>query len=334
MERLALIESPGPGGVPGPDDTPGWLCALLENTRVTDICINGTSAIFADSGDGMRKIPTGAVWDNDAMMRWTLARLSLAGKTWDARHPFADACIPPCHRLHAAFPPVSGPGMLLSLRRLPGLARNNSIVQNTSAERIARWGAGNGHYQALVEATIRGDSIIIAGSTGSGKTTLACDLLSEVPPEERIIALEDTQELSPVHPHFLSLASRPPNADGCGEITLRTLLRQTLRMRPDRIVLGECRGAEVLDLLQAINTGHRGAMATLHASSPRDALRRIELLCLIASGGSIPSALARELIASGIQWVAHIGRHGPARIIKELWQIAGREGDTILMRKV
>jgi pilus assembly protein CpaF len=175
---------------------------------------------------------------------------------------------------------------------------------------------------------------VVSGATGSGKTTLANDLLGEVAASERIVALEDTPELAPAHPHFLSLLSRPANADGHGAVGLRDLLRQTLRMRPDRVVLGECRGPEVLELLQALNTGHRGALATLHANSPRDALRRIELLCLLGSGGDLPSRTVRELVACGIEWVAQVRRVGATREIAELWRLEGREGDTILMRQV
>jgi pilus assembly protein CpaF len=174
--------------------------------------------------------------------------------------------------------------------------------------------------------------VLLCGATGSGKTTLLGDLLAEVPAGERILAIEDTPELNPDHPHFLSLYSRPANADGFGEVTLRALLRQTLRMRPDRIVLGECRGPEVLELLQALNTGHRGAMATLHANSCRDALRRVELLCLLASSGSIPQSAIRELLGSGISWVAHVSREEGQRRIDEICRVEGREGDTLLLR--
>lgn len=184
-----------------------------------------------------------------------------------------------------------------------------------------------------MEACIKGESIIISGATGSGKTTLATDLLSNVPEHERILALEDTPELAPKHSHFLSLISRPPNADGFGEVTLRTLLRQALRMRPDRIILGECRGPEVLDLLQAMNTGHRGLLATLHANSPRDALRRIELLCLL-SGSSLSQKVTRELMTLGIHWIAQVKRSGPTREITELSHVEGNEGETILLRSI
>jgi pilus assembly protein CpaF len=184
----------------------------------------------------------------------------------------------------------------------------------------------------LVEIEKPNGMILNTGPTGSGKTTLAADLLSEVPPQERVIALEDTPELNPRHPHFLSLISRPPNSDGFGEVTLRSLLRQTLRMRPDRIILGECRGGEVLDLLQSLNTGHQGSLATLHANSARDALRRIELLCLLQPGSPLPIPTIRELLAGGIQWVAHVKRAGQTRVISEISKVEGREGDTILLR--
>jgi pilus assembly protein CpaF len=130
------------------------------------------------------------------------------------------------------------------------------------------------------------------------------------------------------------LLSRVPNADGCGEVTLRTLLKQTLRMRPDRIILGECRGAEVLELLQALNTGHKGALATLHANSPRDALRRLELLCLLGGGGVLPLFAIRDLLSYGIQWIVQVENQGNKRKISELYKVEGREGDTILMRPV
>jgi pilus assembly protein CpaF len=211
----------------------------------------------------------------------------------------------------------------VSLRRL-------SSVQ-TREIATSRW-QDSPLYEKLQSIVLSGDSLLIAGATGSGKTTLLSDLLGIIPPHERIIALEDTPEIIPQHPHFISLVSRPANADGYGEVTLRMLLKQTLRMRPDRILLGECRGSEVLELLQALNTGHKGAMATLHANSPRDALRRIELLCLLSAGSSLSSSCIRELISLGIQWVAQVERTGPYRRVSELYRVEGREGDTILMR--
>jgi pilus assembly protein CpaF len=312
--------------------TPAWLEMALTSPEVTDICLNGANEAFVDRGHGMAAIEgTGEIWSEEDMRNWVLQQLAQAGKSWDARHPFIDAALPSGHRLHVAFPPLARQGILVSLRRLASASRG--VPQSGTV----RWGHSS-FYTRLKQAVLEGDSILISGATGSGKTTLANDLLSEVEPQERILALEDTPELSPAHPHFISLTSRPPNADGFGEVTLRTLLKQALRMRPDRVILGECRGGEVLDLLQALNTGHQGAMATLHANSPRDALRRIELLCLLSSQGAVPLSAIRELVSAGVQWIAQVYRResmdgAPARReIRELCHIEGREGDTILMR--
>jgi pilus assembly protein CpaF len=299
---------------------PGWLSQALDCPRVTDICINGSGAAFLDQGRGLEPIEGATNWNEEALRDWVLEKLAEAGKSWDAKNPFIDATIPSGHRIHIAFPPIARKGLLVSLRRLPSQSENN-----------CRWN-DSPLFPLLRDKIIAGDSIVICGATGSGKTTLANDLLSSVPGNERIVALEDTPELMPNHPHFLSLISRPPNADGCGEVTLRNLLKQTLRMRPDRIILGECRGEEVLELLQALNTGHRGALATLHANSPREALRRLELLCLLAAKGSLTLGCIRELLVLGLQWLVQVTRTGPRRTISDLWKIEGREGDTILMR--
>lgn len=317
---------------------PDWFRSLLARPEITDLCLNGADLAFADSGNGMERID-GARWDEAGIRQWVIERLSEAGKSWDARHPFVDAswAEPSFNaefRLHAAFPPLARNGILVSIRRLARpLVSGAPGGSSAPMPDAARW-AGSPHYERLREIVRSGETLLLSGATGSGKTTLASDLLAEVPPAERIIALEDTPELAPAHPHFLTLLSRPANADGHGEVSLRALLRQTLRMRPDRIVLGECRGDEVLELLQALNTGHRGALATLHANSPRDALRRIELLCLLASRGTLPVGVIRELLATGVRWVAQVRRNGARREISELTRIEGREGDTLLLRPV
>ncbi len=314
-------------------NTPTWLETLLSRPDITDLCLNGHTEVFADHGGGMTATPFGNLWSEPEMRNWVLHQISAAGKTWDAKNPFVDATLPSGHRIHVVFPPISPQGLIVSLRRLARQNRQHSNDATPKQTAESRWG-DSPLFETLKEAVKRGESVILSGPTGSGKTTLANDLLEGVPANERIIALEDTPELSPAHPHFLSLVSRPPNADGFGEVTLRSLLKQALRMRPDRIVLGECRGAEVLDLLQILNTGHQGGLATLHANSPRDALRRIELLCLLASSGSLPQSVIREFLAAGVQWVAQLqtDRTKGKRTLSELWRIEGREGDTILMR--
>lgn len=306
---------------------PHWIHQLLETPRLTDLCLNGAGEAWFDCGNGMLPVPGELVsspWNETELRNWVLEELSLLGRNWDARNPFVDATLVSGHRMHVLFPPVCSKGITVSLRR--------SGNAPSSSERNSHW--KNDPFYSLLKGIVqKSESLVLAGSTGSGKTTLMTELLSEIAPQERIIALEDTPELFPKHPHFLSLVSRPPNADGFGEITLRTLLKQTLRMRPDRIILGECRGAEVLELIQALNTGHQGSLCTLHANSPRDALRRIELLCLLASHGALPVPAIRELLASGIQWIAQVKRmEDGLRKIHEVWRVEGREGDTILLR--
>jgi pilus assembly protein CpaF len=310
----------------------------LSDPATTDVCING-GRVFADKGDGMTSLesPVGEpVVDAAELKTWILEVLSKAGRSWDARVPFIDA---PCQldglrlRLHVVFPPISETGLLISIRKLAKWAEH-SCDQQSLQNRWSRWRTSERQLSLLIDACRRGESIIVSGATGSGKTTLASDLLSSVPHSQRIIALEDTPELSPGHPHFVSLQSRPPNADGFGEITLRALLRQCLRMRPDRIVLGECRGAEVMELLQALNTGHGGGLATLHANSPRDALRRLETLALLSGTGGMSVPVIREWIAAGVQWVAQVTRTPEGRRITEIAQVCGLEAGVILLRPV
>ncbi|MEK6706245.1 MAG: ATPase, T2SS/T4P/T4SS family [Bdellovibrionota bacterium] len=316
--------------------TPSWLANLLSDESITDICLNGHESAFVDRGQGLERANP-EPWSNnetpqetnEGLKTWVLEQLAIIGKTWDAKYPFVDAALPSGHRLNVAFPPLARQGVLVSIRRLPNTKQASGDSQKTQR----RW-SSSPLFNILSGAAIRGESILISGATGSGKTTLANDLLELVPHNERILALEDTPELRPDHPHFVSLTSRPPNSDGFGEVTLRILLKQSLRMRPDRIILGECRGAEILDLLQLLNTGHRGSMATIHANSPRDALRRVELLCLLSASGAIPVTVIRELLAVGIKWVVQVVRSGTSREISQLWQIDGREGDTILMRPI
>lgn len=301
-----------------------YLVPIFTDPRATDLCFS-TKGLTIDRGEGLRPEPAFRVGEEE-IRNWVFGQVSRAGKAFDAKSPYIDLVIAPDsrvrfrHRLHALFPPLSPDGVLVSLRKLP---------EPGSAEKV--W-PSSPYYPLLRDIVRSHQTILISGSTGSGKTRLMNELLSEIDPFERILALEDTPELAPSHPQFFPLVSRTANADGFGEVTLRTLLKQTLRMRPDRIVLGEIRGNEVLDLLQALNTGHQGTLATLHANTPREALKRIEVLCLLAAGTSLPLGALRELLAGGIRWMVQVERTPEGRRVRELVEIAGREGDTILLR--
>jgi pilus assembly protein CpaF len=306
-----------------------FLKPFLTDPQITDLCI-GPSGAFLDRGQGLEKVESSESRFSESRLKdWVIQQLAQQGRNWDARHPFADWVFPLLTsgqtlriRGHAIFPPVSGEGTQISLRRL-------STRESTSS---SRWQTpSNPAYDLLRGAVLRKETLLIVGATGSGKTTLLRDLIGEIPPSERLVALEDTPELHPDHPHFVRLVSRPPNADGSGEVTLRTLFRQTLRMRPDRILIGECRGGEVLEWLQALNAGHAGALATLHATSIREALRRAELLALLAGVSGLSAPVVRELLASGIQWIARVARTPHGRSITEIGRVRGREGDTILI---
>jgi pilus assembly protein CpaF len=297
---------------------------LLADKDLTDICINSKNKIFVDRGNGMEPLDV-PISESDPHL-WIIQNLSRAGLSFDAKNPFVDFQLPTRHRVHALFPPCS-PEVIISIRR-----------PAQSEAKTDRWTVNRNslYWDLLKQAAIEGDNILIAGATGSGKTTLLNDLLSQVPSKERIIALEDVNELAPIHPHFLSLLSHRPNADGFGAITLRTLLTQALRMRPDRIIIGECRGTEVLDFLQILNTGHKGAMATIHAESCRDALYRLELLCLLSGHENLSTMTIKTLISRGIRWIAHTKRNNATgqREIVEIQQVVGCESGTILLRPV
>lgn len=310
---------------------PDHLKDLLSQPLVTDICFNQHSLVYFDQGQGMEPVPGPPIFSTEAEYRtFVLEHISLSGKTWDAKLPFVDTVFFQTHRAHIAFPPLASHGIYLSLRRLPTKDLRSKFTAQLEAQ--ARWQGSESAFELLKESTLQHETIIFAGGTGSGKTTLLNDLLSFVPENERIIALEDTAEIHPSHPHFLGLLSRVANADGFGLVSLRDLLRQTLRMRPDRVLIGECRGDEVLDLLQALNTGHRGTLTTLHANSARDALKRIELLALIAARGTLPPSLIKELIAGGVQKVVFLARDHGTRKIQSVISLHGMERDVILTK--
>lgn len=275
----------------------GPLEALLRTEDVTDVLVNGAHDVYVDRGRGLERVPS-TFSDDDAVRRLAQRLATSAGRRLDDASPFVDARLPDGTRLHAVLAPVARPGTLLSLR----IPRRRVF---TLAELLAS-GAVTPDGARLLSAVVdRRLAFLVTGGTGTGKTTLLDSLLSLVPPDERIVIVEDASELRPDHPHTVGLEARRANVEGAGEVALRTLVRQALRMRPDRLVVGEVRGAEVVDLLGALNTGHEGGCGTVHANSAGDLPARVEALAL---AGGLPREAAHSQLASAIDVVLHLCR--------------------------
>lgn len=283
----------------------GVLQPLLDDPDVTDVVVDGPRGVHVDRGRGLEPVDVG--FADDAAVRRLAQRLAAqAGRRLDDASPWVDARLPDGTRLHAVLAPLARPGTAISLR-VP--ARRSFTLE-------ALVDAGGVHPDAaavlrrLVAARV---AFVVSGGTGSGKTTLLATLLGLVPPRERIVLVEDAAELAPEHPQVVALEARPANAEGAGLVTVRDLVRQALRMRPDRLVVGEVRGAEVVDLLAALNTGHEGGCGTVHANSAADVPARFEALGV--AGGLGRDAVHSQL-AAGVQAVVHLrrGRDGVRRV--------------------
>jgi len=293
----------------------GPLSPLLEDPEVTDILVNGPGEVVVDRGDGLH--PAGIDLGREADVRALAVRLAAsAGRRLDEAAPWVDARLSGGVRLHAVLPPVSPEGTRISLRvlrgrdlDLPGLVRAGTLPP--------RWAPV---FRALLGARA---SFLVSGGTGAGKTTLLGALLSLAAPSERLVLVEDVCELAPRHPHVVRLEARHANVEGRGAVTLEDLVRQALRMRPDRIVVGECRGAEVRDLLAALNTGHAGGCGTVHANTCADVPARLEALGCMA--GLQPVAV-RVQAAAALDAVIHVRRDGAVRRVTEVAAVA-RAGD-------
>ena len=292
----------------------GPLEPLLRQPAVTDVLVNGPDEVWVDRGRGLERVAVRL--SGEAELRALGQRLAAAaGRRLDDASPYVDARLPGGVRLHAVLPPISPRGTLLSLRVL-------RRAPFTLDELVATGCMPAAMAATLVALVATRVAFLVTGGTGCGKTTLLAALLGRCDPRDRVVLVEDCGELMPDHPHLVRLEARPPNIEGHGAVTLRDLVRQALRMRPDRLVVGEVRGAEVVDLLAALNTGHEGGAATLHANEVGDVPARVEALALAA--GMDRTAVHAQL-AAGLQVIVHLRRRPDgSRVVDELGWLSRR----------
>ena len=304
----------------------GPLEPLLADESITEILVNGPNNVYIERGGKL--IKTSIRFDDDDHVRRIIDRIiSPIGRRCDESSPMVDARLPDGSRFNAVIPPISLVGPCMSIRKFPKLrlTMDDLIRFGTLTPQVAEF------LRACVLARL---NIIVAGGTGSGKTTLLNILSSYIPEDERIITIEDAAELKLHQEHVVTLETRKPNIEGKGAITIRDLVINALRMRPDRIVVGECRGAEALDMLQAMNTGHDGSLTTLHANSPRDALSRLETMVMMA-GMELPHKAIRDQIASAIDLIIFVERmRDGSRKVTYVTEVQGMEGDTIILQDI
>ncbi len=275
----------------------GPLEPLLRLPGVTDVLVNGASAVYIDRGEGL-ELTTTRFPDDGSVRRLAQRLAGSVGRRLDDATPYVDLRLPDGTRFHAVLAPLSRPGSVISLR----VPRARVFTLEDLLDRGTVNADGAALLRRLVGSRL---AFLVSGGTGSGKTTLLSALLSLVEPGHRMVVVEDASELRPDHPHVVGLESRPANVEGAGEVPMRVLVRQALRMRPDRLVVGEVRGAEVTDLLAALNTGHEGGCGTLHANSAGDVPARIEALAM-ATG--MPQAAVHSQLASAVDAVVHVAR--------------------------
>lgn len=275
----------------------GPLEPLLRDPGITDVLVNGPDEVWVDAGDGLRR--SGVRFADEAAVRRLAQRLAAAaGRRLDDAAPCADARLPGGVRLHAVLPPIARQGTALSLR----LPRRRAFTLDELVAAGSMPAAAAEFLGALVAARL---AFLVTGGTGTGKTTVLSTLLSLADAGERLVLVEDSAELRPAHPHVVGLEARPPNVEGVGGVTLHDLVRQALRMRPDRLVVGEVRGPEVVALLAALNTGHEGGCATLHANSPADVPARLEAL---ACAAGLSREAVHSQLAAALDAVVHLVR--------------------------
>ncbi len=304
----------------------GPLEVLLADPDISDILVNGSQQIYIEKGGTLHL--TEVQFRDDAHLMHAIDKIvSSVGRRCDEVSPMVDARLKDGSRVNAVIPPLAIDGPCMSIRRFGAdpITWDDYISFNSCTEEM----------RAFMEACVLGKlNILIVGGTGSGKTTLLNNLSSFIPSDERIVTIEDAAELRLRQPHVVRLESRPANIEGKGAIGIRELLINSLRMRPDRIVVGECRGAETLDMLQAMNTGHDGSLTTVHANSTRDAVQRVETMVMMA-GFDLPTRAIRQQFASAINVIIQAQRlTGGARKVTTITEVQGMEGDVITMQDI
>lgn len=302
----------------------GPLESLLEDATVSEIMVNRFDQIYVERHG--RLLETPHRFTGEPQLRRVIERIvSRVGRRIDESSPLVDARLEDGSRVNAIIPPLAVNGCSLTIRKFAGTPY--------TVEDLVQFGTLTREVATVLDAAVRAKlNILVSGGTGTGKTTLLNVLSAFIPADERIITIEDAVELQLQQEHVVRLESRPPNIEGRGEITIRDLVKNSLRMRPDRIVVGEVRGAESLDMLQAMNTGHEGSISTLHANSPRDAISRMETLVLMA-GMDLPLRAIREQISSAIDLIVQITRHKDGvRRVTQVTEVHGMEGEIITLQ--
>ncbi|HEU5083711.1 MAG TPA: CpaF family protein, partial [Acidimicrobiales bacterium] len=309
-------------------DTLGYgpIDPLLADDDITEVMCNAYDDIWVERGGRIERTETKFI--DDAQYRQVIDKIvSSVGRRVDESSPMVDARLPDGSRVNAIIPPLAINGPVLTIRKF--------AKDPFTAKDLINFGTWTLDLVSVMEAAVRGKlNILVSGGTGTGKTTNLNVLSSFIPDGERIITIEDSAELQLQQPHVITLESRPANAEGSGLVSIRELVKNSLRMRPDRIIVGECRAAEALDMLQAMNTGHEGSMTTVHANQSRDAISRLETMVLMA-GYELPVRAIREQIAAAIDIILQVSRMPDGRrVITAVTEVQGLEGDTILLQDI
>jgi pilus assembly protein CpaF len=301
----------------------GPLEPLMKDPTITDILINGHDTVYVERNGRLERAPI-AFTDEKHLLHIIQRIVSQAGRRVDETSPMVDSRLPDGSRINAIIPPLALDGALVSIRRFG--------AKPILAADLVGYRSIAGEMMQFLAACVRGRlNILVSGGTGSGKTTLLNALSGFIPDDERVVTIEDAAELKLQQPHVGRLETRPNNAEGAGAVTTRDLVRNALRMRPDRIVIGECRGPEALDMLQAMNTGHEGSLTTVHSNDTRDALARLEIMVGMA-GFDLPIWVIRRQITSAIHIVVQVSRLlGGGRKVVKISEVTGMEGDSFTM---